>query len=97
MGVSNEITQLLNSFHYYLSHVYIVVKDGKYRLVVLRHNKVLTDRHYKTLEGAKIAFSRMYGNQAWKAEIKPYWGFRLGTHEGGLRHASSHHIAYGVN
>lgn len=97
MSVSTEITQLLNSFHYYLSHVYIVVKDDEYRLVVLRHNKVLTDRHYKTLEGAKIAFSRMYGNQAWKAEIKPYWGFYLGVQEGSLRQAHSHRLAYGVN
>lgn len=75
MRTISRISLLVNSFHYYLTHVYIEDKEGGYRLVVLRHNRVLTDRHYKTLEGAKIAFARMYGCHAWAERVKPDWSF----------------------
>ncbi len=76
MVAATKISLLVNSFSYYLTHVYIEVNKGDgYRLVVLRHNRVLTDRRYKTLGGAKIAFTRMYGCQAWAERTKPDWSF----------------------
>ena len=67
------VSVLLNSVYYFLQHVFIIVSDYDYRLVVLHNDKVLTDQHYKTKKGAKIAFYRFYKNNIWRKGIKPDW------------------------
>jgi hypothetical protein len=67
------ITRLENSPYYFLDYVYIICEPDHYRLVVLHANRVLTDRTYPTLRGAKIAFARSYRNKTWKKEIENSW------------------------
>lgn len=64
---------LINPAYYFLECVYILYKKGYYRLVVLHNSRVLTDRNYRTLRGAKIAFQKIYKNKAWKEGVKANW------------------------
>jgi len=68
-----EISVLINSIYYFLSHVFILHIDGKYRLVVLLNNRLLCDRVYNTGKGAKIAFTKLYQEKAWDENVKATW------------------------
>ena len=68
-----EISILINYVHYYLRFVFIEIKGGDYRLVVIHNDRVLTDKKYKTLGAAKAAFARMYNHKAWQKDVKPNW------------------------
>ena len=57
------ITSLFNAVYYYLEHVFIIHSPDDYRLLVIHHNQVLLDKHYKSIRGAKIAFSRRFGHK----------------------------------
>ena len=69
-----EISILNNSGYYFLSHVFVMKNAGKYRLIVLRNNRVLKDCTYKTVRGAKIAFSKSYSKAGWEKGVKAEWG-----------------------
>jgi len=67
------ISFLLNCYYYFFQCVFIV-KDGLgYRLVVNHRGRVLTNRDYRTLRGAKAAFTRLYGDKAWQKDTKSIW------------------------
>jgi len=69
-----DIILLVNSPYYFLGCVFIAVENSEsYRLVVLHNNRVLTDIRYKTVRGAKIAFSKFYREKAWREDIKADW------------------------
>jgi hypothetical protein len=41
---------------------------------VVNHNgKILYDKVYKTLRGAKIAFSKLFNHRGWKEHLKAEW------------------------
>lgn len=65
------ISSLINTIFYYLHCVFIMTVNGKYRLVVIRNNRVLAYNLYTTIRGAKIAFSKKF--KGWKKEIKAEW------------------------
>jgi hypothetical protein len=67
-----EISVLINSIFFFLSYVFIMRIDGQYRLLVLLNNKLLYQGVYNTGKGAKIAFSRLYQDKAWK-KVKAQW------------------------
>lgn len=69
----NRLVILINSAYYFLECVYILYNKENYHLVVLHHGRVLTDRNYKTLKGAKIAFQKLYKNKSWKPGVKASW------------------------
>jgi hypothetical protein len=71
--LETNIAVLLNSVYYFLQHVFIIVREDDYRLVVLHNNRILTDSHYETLRGAKIAFYKMYSQKAWKMDVRANW------------------------
>ena len=48
-------------------------EDYGYRLMVIHRNKVLLDKSYKTIRGAKIAFVRSFNFRAGIQNAKPYW------------------------
>jgi len=64
---------LINSALYFLECVYILYKKDCFQLVVLHRGRVLTDKNYKTLRGAKIAFQKMYKSKAWREGVKANW------------------------
>jgi hypothetical protein len=64
---------LINPAYYFLECVYILYKQGYYRLIVLHNSRVLTYKNYRTLRGAKIAFQKIYKNKAWKEGVKARW------------------------
>ncbi len=64
-----RVFELRNTIEYYLNAVWIEHKAGSFRLVVVQHNRVLTDRCYGSLKGAKQAFARKYNRKAWKKDV----------------------------
>ncbi len=68
-----QISILTTSIYYFLDFAFIISDGKRYRLVVIHNSQVLTDSTYKTVKGAKIAFSRIYNYKAWNERIKPNW------------------------
>ena len=54
-----EISRLINSIFYFIDVVYILKKDDTFRLIALHGGRVLIDKIYSTITGAKIAFTRI--------------------------------------
>ncbi len=70
-----KISVLQNSLYYFLQHVFIITANDDSRLVVIHNNRLLTDCHYKTLKGARIAFQKKYQNKPWKNGVKAEWSY----------------------
>jgi hypothetical protein len=68
-----EIIILTNPAVYWLDYVLIVFEDKDYRLVVCGKHKILTDKRYKDVRGAKIAFLKYHQFRAVNRELKPIW------------------------
>ena len=76
MGSKSPIPQmslLANSFYYFLERVFIVNAAGDYRLLVIHRNRVLWNKNYKSIKGAKIAFSKHFKHKAYKPSVKSEW------------------------
>jgi hypothetical protein len=69
----NKIVFLVNSINYLLDWGIIVFEEGSYRLIVSNRGAVCTDRNYKTLKGAKIAFIRQFRFAAFGRTDTPEW------------------------
>lgn len=67
------ISILVNSFKYFLEHAFIISYEGSYRLLVIHRWRLMTDRCYKTLKGARIAFLKLYSERRWKDQDEPEW------------------------
>ena len=67
------ITLLSNSAHYFLESVFIIQTAESCRLVVYLKGRRLTDKCYKTMKGARIAFTRLYRNYAYNDTVLPEW------------------------
>jgi hypothetical protein len=60
-----EIQRLKNSIYFGVGIVFVFFSEKGFRLIGINDNKkVLVDRHYKTLRGAKIAFSKFFQQYA---------------------------------
>jgi hypothetical protein len=78
-----EISILNNSVFYLLEIVFIAaVKEG-YRLVVILKRKLLTDKIYKTSKGARIGFLKLWGEKAWRRDVKANWSRFYTPEKGG--------------
>jgi hypothetical protein len=49
------------------------IADDVYRLLVIHDKKVLADRIYHTLLGAKIGYGKLFKKLAWSEEVVPFW------------------------
>ena len=70
------ISRLLNSVFYYIGTCFILklnTTDEAYRLLAIHGKKVLADRNYPTLRGARIAFSKQFKNDAWRDDVVSEW------------------------
>jgi len=72
-GTSAEICILINSVFYLVDSVFIIRKKGYYCLVVRHKGKLLMDKTFKTLRGAKIAFSKLFKHRNWRENVKAEW------------------------
>ena len=72
-GKPGEICILINSIFYFISSAIIFNKNGHYRLVVKHNRKIFIDKIYKTLRGAKIAFSKLFNHRSWEEDLKAEW------------------------
>jgi len=68
-----KIMFLINSINYFLESVFIIIERHSYRLVVINDDHILTDRRYRTLKGARIAFSKFYCERRWEKKIPARW------------------------
>ncbi len=73
MNEIDKISVLKNSYNYFLEHVLIIRYSDYYRLLVINEWKLLMDRRYTSLKGARIAFLKFYQNRCWKVELEPEW------------------------
>jgi hypothetical protein len=75
MDITKEkyITHLANPHHYFLDFAFIFYKykEKNYRLVVIRHWKILSDQKYPTLAEAQTGFFQGYKSQAIKIQSSP--------------------------
>jgi len=68
------ISVLMNSVYFFLEHAFIVSDKNNYRLFVRHRNEVLADQDYKSLRGAKIAFSKLFQQNAFDKDYShPQW------------------------
>lgn len=72
-GNPGEICFLINSIFYFIGSVFIINNNGKFRLVARHNEKILMDKPYRTLRGAKIAFSKFFNHRGWKEDVKAEW------------------------
>ena len=68
-----KISILISSVYYFLDYVFIMSEGDGFWLVVIHNKQCLTYKKYKTIKGARIAFTRYYNSKVWKAGIKPNW------------------------
>jgi len=73
VGEEKKIALLENSIYYFLDSVFIQEKPEGYRLVVSHQKRVLADQHYPTIRGAKIAFTKLFSENAWQEGIQAFW------------------------
>ncbi len=72
-GQELKISRLLNSIQFYLECAFIVMEEEGCRLIILHSGSVMMDTHYNTVRGAKIAFTKYFGQRAWQEDVKPSW------------------------
>jgi hypothetical protein len=68
-----KICVLTNSAFYFINWVFIVRRNVSYRLVVNHNGNLLMDKDYRTLRGAKIAFSKLFKHRNWEKNVKAEW------------------------
>lgn len=72
-GKPGEICVLINSIFYFVSSVIILNNNGHYRLVAKHNRKILIDKIFNSLRGAKIAFSKLFNHRCWQEDLKAEW------------------------
>ena len=68
-----KIQRLENSIYYGIETVIILFGEKSYRLIGVKLNRVIIDHEYRTLRGAKIAFSRYYQERAYHEDVLATW------------------------
>jgi len=74
--IEPAITKLINAVYYFLDHVFIIISDGDYRLLVIHNNRVLWDKNYKTVRAARIAFAKRFKHKAYDLLKTNEWSHR---------------------
>lgn len=72
-GKSGEICILINAAYYFINSVFIFNNNGRYQLVGEHNGRLLIDKPYNTLRGAKIAFSKLFGHRGWQEDTPAEW------------------------
>ena len=69
------ISRLINSIYYFISTCFIFTEGDYYRLLAIREydGKILIDKRFRTLKGARIAFTKQFQSLAWGDEVVAEW------------------------
>ncbi len=68
-----DISFLENSIYYFIKCAFIKEESSGCRLIVTHQERLLLDRLYSTVKGAKIAFAKRYGYRLWQKGVRPVW------------------------
>lgn len=68
-----RVSMLVNSIYYFLEFAFILDHGDHFRLVVLHRRRLLVHDSYQTARGARIAFSKIFRNKAWRKETRAEW------------------------
>ena len=70
-----SISLLINSIYYSISTCFILTEGNYYRLLAIRKDegKILIDKCFKTLKGARIAFAKKFKKLAWSDDVTAQW------------------------
>jgi len=68
-----RISLLVNSVFFFIETVFILETMNGYRLIVIHQRKLVTDKTYKTPNGAKIAFMKFFAYKRWEEGVKAQW------------------------
>jgi hypothetical protein len=69
-----EISVLINSAYFFLTHVFVLKVSNTFRLMVVRGGeRLVANEVYTTLKGARIAYKRMFGKFAYRSEVESEW------------------------
>ena len=72
-GNDFQVILLNNQVHYFIETVFIICEKQLYRLIAVHHDRLLFDRTYPSLRGAKIAFHKFFKVRAYREKVKAYW------------------------
>ncbi len=68
-----KVCALINSIFYFVGSVFITDNGKNYQLVAHHNGRILINKPYRTLRGAKIAFSKLFGYRSWREDVKAEW------------------------
>lgn len=57
-----KVSVLLNAHLFYLHWTFIIRENKEIRLIAINKRKFTLEKNYKTVRGAKIAFTRIFSN-----------------------------------
>lgn len=68
-----SIQRLLNSMVFGVEMVFILFTETHFRLVGLNSDETVIDKEYRTLRGAKVAFTKLFQGKAFRQGLQPEW------------------------
>ena len=68
-----NISRLINSVYFSIGTCFIMNMPEEYRLIAIHKKTILFDKNYRTLRGARIAFSKQFKNLAWTDDVVAEW------------------------
>ncbi len=74
-GKSQKISILINSVYYFFDCVFIVQSVSDYRLIIYHNGGFFFDKTFRTLRGARIAFTKLFQERCWEKNKKSEWSF----------------------
>ena len=55
-----KVSILINAIRYFLHNVVIIVSEKGFRLLVVLQNRIIFDKYYNSLKGARISFVKLF-------------------------------------
>ncbi|MCP5047624.1 MAG: hypothetical protein GY940_10660 [bacterium] len=68
-----DVSFLENSIYYFVKCAFLKQEQDGCRLVVTHEDRLMLDRLYSTVKGAKIGFVKRYGDRVWQEGVRPLW------------------------
>ncbi len=68
-----DVYALQNNIYYFLQAAWIIEFQTGFKLLVIHCNRVLTEKSYLTLGGAKESFAKLYKYRIWAPDVRPRW------------------------
>lgn len=71
------ISRLVNSFLYSIRTCFIMKnpEEESFRLLAIHEKRILADKSFRTVRGAKIFFFKKFKNRAWRKDVDAEWSY----------------------